>query len=67
MLFHNQKSYNRFNSCYNQTHLLFQATKWMIFQESKLAIIHEIENDITIFDKTKPTCFAGQKWFSFQK
>ena len=29
-----------------------------LFPESKLAIIHEIENGIIIFDKTKPTCLA---------
>ena len=29
-----------------------------LFRESKLAIIHEIENSITIFDKTKPICLA---------
>ena len=29
-----------------------------LFLESKLAIIHEIETGITIFDKTKPTYLA---------
>ena len=29
-----------------------------LFLESKLAIIHEIENGINIFDKTKPTYLA---------
>ena len=38
-----------------------------LFQKSKLAIIHEIENGITIFDKTKPTSMATDLSMTFSK
>ena len=36
-----------------------------LFQKSKLAIIHEIENGITIFDKTKPTSMTTDLSMTF--
>ena len=44
-----------------------------LFEESKTAIIQEIENDVRIFDKSKPTCLAtdwskhGIGYWLFQK
>ncbi len=44
-----------------------------LFEESKLAIISEIENGVRIFDKSKPTCLAtdrsktGIGYWLFQK
>ena len=57
--------YNRFNTCYNQTHLFIWSNQINdLFLELKLAIIHEIENGISIFDKTNLPCNRlVKKWF----
>ncbi|XP_053385871.1 uncharacterized protein LOC128550595 [Mercenaria mercenaria] len=51
----------------------WDSTLYDLFQESKAVIINEIENDVRIFDPTKPTCLAtdwsknGIGFWLFQK